>query len=110
MSIEINGTRLAADGTVSCEVCVPNVGTFRATVESIEDYVRVARYWLGVPVDGFAQRAYSHAEDLELRRRAAEVATDRRIPRASVPPYVTAQDEPPLRACDNPDNRPGGTD
>lgn len=100
MSTEINGTRLAADGTVSCEVYVPDVGTFRASVDSIEDYVRVARHWLGVPVDGFAKRTYSHAEDLELRRRACEQVTERRIPRASVPPYVTAQDEPPLRACE----------
>ena len=94
MSIEINRVRASGEG-VTFEVFVPNLSAF----------VRIADTILKTE-----PRAFSAAEDLEQRRRAAEVATDRRIPRASMPPYVTAQDEPPLRSLEDGPEKAGLTD
>lgn len=104
MAIEFYRVRPIEGGRIRCEV----------EFDSLAHFARCANELLGVP-DGVA---FSHAERVsrnarqltpeqtdamraQMRREAAERATGRSIPApvyAHVPPYVVAQDEPPLRA------------
>lgn len=95
MSIEVNRTRVADDGTVACDFTVPGLFSFSANFAGLDSYVTATRYLLGLMPDGFRPvpppRAYSAAEQYDLRRACASHAVQKPIPRASVPPFV--QDE-----------------
>lgn len=110
MGIEINRTRRHADGSVSCEVVFPNVASYaRATNELLQIEPRAFSHAEQV----HTIQAYSQAQSLTLRRVAAEMATGRRIPRATVAGGFMSLDdeEPPLRAGEAlQDIKAGGTD
>lgn len=129
MSIEIEHTRRLPDGRFRCVVTFPCSATY---AKGTNDLLSIEpRAYSAAEQYDLRRACASHAvqkpipreltpEQLEalrsqLDREAAEraltgYANHKPVPRASFPPYVTAQDEPPLRACDDPDNRVGGTD